>query len=165
MLDEYDLDEFIREALESVTSKHKRIELKELDRILRRTLPRPAAYNLRKSLQTMIRKQIIDGHFDGSFFIVTEPKKLVTPKDLDRKEVAQVQQTLVELLSKERTFDVVQMERETGIPSKILRRTLLILLGEGVVQGVLSGNIFSLDQKQNPKTFAKRFDEEIKRII
>jgi hypothetical protein len=57
------------------------------------------------------------------------------------------------------------MERETGIPAKILRRTLLILLGEGVVQGVLSGNIFSLDQKQNARSFAKRFDEELKRII
>ena len=165
MLDEYELDEFIIEAIESVTSKIKRIELKELDIILRRTLPRPAAYNLRKSLQTMIKKQLIDGHFDRSFFVVTEPRKLEAPKDLDRRDLTQAKQILTDLLTNQRTFDVVQMERETGIPAKILRRTLLILLGEGAVQGVLSGDIFSLDQKQDAKSFAKRFDEELKRII
>jgi len=162
ILDEYQLDEFIREALESVTSKHNRIELKELDRILRRTLPRPAAYNLRKSLQTMIKKQIIDGYFDRSFFIVTESKKIDIPKGISSSDISQARKTLTELLSNQRTIDVMKMERETGISAKILRRTLLILLGEGLVQGVLSGNVFALDQKQDPKAFAKHLDEELK---
>ncbi|MHA2600674.1 MAG: hypothetical protein AM324_000905 [Candidatus Thorarchaeota archaeon SMTZ1-83] len=59
----------MQESIESITSKHNRIKLKELDRILRKTLPRPAAYNLRRSIQTMIKKGVMDGHFDGNVFL------------------------------------------------------------------------------------------------
>ena len=50
VIEEYAIEEFIQESIDSITGKHTQIQLKDLDRILRKTLPRPAAYNLRRRL-------------------------------------------------------------------------------------------------------------------
>ncbi|MGY5876074.1 MAG: hypothetical protein RTU30_10035 [Candidatus Thorarchaeota archaeon] len=161
MLDEYAIEQFIVESLESITSKHKRIHLKEMDKILRRTLPQPAAYNLRSSLQAMIKRGVIDGYFEGSEFVVTEVSKIKRGK-VTRSDVRKVSTSLTDLLKDIRSIDVDQMERETGVPAKILRRTLLILLGEGLIEGALTGDVFVLDDKQDTRLLVKKLEEELR---
>jgi hypothetical protein len=163
MLDEYAIEEFIQESINSITMKHSRIKLKELDRILRRTLPRPAAYNLRRALQTMIQNEAIEGYIDGNTFVRTEKAK---KRHLKVSEISinKAQRTLIELLRKERKFDIQKIEKESGVDRKILRHTLLILLGEQRATGVLSDEKFVLDEKENIERFVRNLVEELKRI-
>jgi hypothetical protein len=164
VLGEYEIEEFIQESIDSITSKHSKIKLKELDRILRRTLPKPAAYNLRRTLQAMIEKDVIDGHIDGNMFVRTEERK-PTVKMPDRDAVEKVPSVLLSLLKKEDHIDVSVLEKETGVDRKILRRTLLILLGDGLIQGTLSGNIFSPQKNMKPAHFAKTMEKELQHWI
>ncbi|MHA2352185.1 MAG: hypothetical protein ACXABX_03610, partial [Candidatus Thorarchaeota archaeon] len=159
MIEEYVIEEHIQESIDSITSKHNKIKLRELDRILRRTLPRPAAYNLRRSLQAMIQSNEIEGHIDGNMFVRTEPKKKV-PKP-SRKDVQKVKGTLQDLLQGTNTLDIRRLESETGVDRRILRRTLIILLGEGTIQGSLSGDEFILEEKQNVSDFEKKLMNEL----
>ncbi|MFX1482308.1 MAG: hypothetical protein ACFFCP_03880 [Promethearchaeota archaeon] len=160
MIEEYVIEEYIQESIESITSKHNRIKLKELDRILRRTLPRPAAYNLRRSLQAMIQSGVIEGHIDGNVFVRTETKKMRIPAP-SKQSVHRVRSTLRELLLGTDTLDVAQLEKETGVDRRILRRTLIILLGEGAIHGSLSGDDFILEEKQDANDFAKKMVDEL----
>jgi WD40 repeat protein len=161
MIEEYVIEEYIQESIDSITSKHNKIKLRELDRILRRTLPRPAAYNLRRSLQAMIQSGEIDGHIDGNVFVRTEPtKKRKLPKP-SRKETHNVGTVLKDLLRGSDTLDVRRLEKETGVDRRILRRTLIILLGEGTVQGSLSGDVFILEEKQDTREFTRKMIEEL----
>ncbi|MFW9933202.1 MAG: zinc ribbon domain-containing protein [Candidatus Thorarchaeota archaeon] len=84
-LAEYKVKEFIKESIDSITTKHSKIKLKELDRILRRTLPGPASYNLRRSLQSMIECKEIEGHLDRNTFVRTVKQKKETA-DMPSKE-------------------------------------------------------------------------------
>jgi hypothetical protein len=161
MIEEYVTEEFVIESIDSITSKHNKIKLKELDRILRRTLPRPAAYNLRRSLQAMIQSNEIEGHIDGNTFVRTESKKKRRPVP-SKQAVGKVKGTLRELLLGTDTLDVHRLEKETGVDRRILRRTLIILLGEGTIQGSLSGDEFILEEKQDVDDFAKKLVEELK---
>jgi WD40 repeat protein len=159
MIEEYVIEEYIQESIDSITSKHNRIKLMELDRILRRTLPRPAAYNLRRSLQAMIQSDAIEGHIDGNVFVRTESrKKIPTPSS---KDIQKVKGSLRDLLRGTDTLDVRRLEQETGIDRRILRRTLIILLGEGTVQGSLSGDNFILEKNQDINDFERRLMDEL----
>jgi hypothetical protein len=159
MIEEYVIEEYIQESINSVTSKHNRIKLKELDKILRRTLPRPAAYNLRRSLQAMIQSDEIEGHIEGNVFVRTEKKKKIpTPS---KKGIQKVKGSLRDLLRETDTLDVRRLEQETGVDRRILRRTLIILLGEGTIQGTLSGDEFILEEKQDINDFERKLLEEL----
>ncbi len=160
MIEEYVIEEYIQESIDSITSKHNRIKLKELDRILRRTLPRPAAYNLRRSLQAMIQSGEIEGHIDGNMFVRTETKKKPIPVPT-KQAVQKVRGTLRELLLGSDTLNVHRLEEETGVDRRILRRTLIILLGEGTVKGSLSGDEFILEEKQDVDDFTKKLVHEL----
>ena len=160
VIEEYVIEEYIQESIESITGKHTQIKLKELDRILRKTLPRPAAYNLRRSLQAMIQSGDIEGHIDGSTFVRT--KKKPKYKKIDEKEARNVHSILVNLLRGTETVDVIKMEKETGIDRTLLRRTLIILLGEGTIQGTLDGNLFALDERMSSRDFVEKLIEELR---
>jgi len=54
------------------------------------------------------------------------------------------------------------MEKETGVDSTFLRRTLIILLGEGTIQGTLDGNLFALDERMSSRDFAEKLIEELR---
>ena len=159
MIEEYVIEEYIQESIDSITSKHNRIKLKELDRILRRTLPRPAAYNLRRSLQAMIQSDVIEGHIDGNVFVRTEIKKKVPSPS--KENIRRIEHTLQDLLRGTDTLNIRSLERETGVDRRILRRTLIILLGEGSIQGSLSGDDFILEKKQDINDFEKKFVSEL----
>ncbi len=161
VFDEYAIEEYIQDAIESITTKHQRIKLKELDTILRKTLPQPAAYNLRRSIQTMIKKGSLDGHLDGNTFVRTVKPK---PKDMKKpsmEDVRRAEEALDALLSGSDTLDVRMAERESGIDRRILRSTLMILLGEGLIKGNFYGDVFTLDEKQNRKEFLKKLINEL----
>jgi WD40 repeat protein len=160
VVEEYAVEEYIQESIDSITGKHTQIKLKELDRILRKTLPRPAAYNLRRSLQAMIQSGDIEGHIDGSTFVRT--KKKPKYKKIGEKEAQNVRSILHDLLKGADTVDVEEMEKETGVDCTLLRRTLIILLGEGTVQGTLDGNLFALDERMNSRDFAEKLIEELR---
>ncbi|MFW9793633.1 MAG: hypothetical protein ACFFEE_04995 [Candidatus Thorarchaeota archaeon] len=160
MIEEYVIEEYIQESIDSITSKHSRIKLKELDKILRRTLPRPAAYNLRRSLQAMIQSGEIEGHIDGNVFVRTETKKKQIPTPT-KQVVHKVKGTLRNLLLGTDTLDIHRLEKETGVDRRILRRTLILLLGEGTVKGSLSGDEFILEEKQDVDDFAKKLVNEL----
>ena len=161
MIEEYVIEEYIQESIDSITSKHNRIKLKELDRILRRTLPRPAAYNLRRSLQAMIQSDAIEGYIEGNTFVRTEPKKRKKIPASSKESIQRIPVTLRNLLRGTNSLDVGQLEQETGVDRRILRRTLIILLGEGAVEGALSGDEFILKEKQDINDFEKKFLEEL----
>ncbi|TFG31872.1 zinc ribbon domain-containing protein [Candidatus Thorarchaeota archaeon] len=162
MMEEYVIEEYIRESINSITTKHQQIKLKDLDRILRKTLPRPATYNLRRYLQTMIKSHNFDGHIDGSIFVRTEPKKKQRFKKLDDKDISSVRSTLLDLLRGTDSISVSKMELETGVDRILLRRTLIILLGEGIIQGTLEGDVFVLDERMNSQVFAERLIDELR---
>jgi len=160
MIEEYVIEEYIQESIDSITSKHNKIKLRELDRILRRTLPRPAAYNLRRSLQAMIQSNEIEGHIDGNMFVRTESKKKRIPAP-SRQDVRKVKGSLRNLLRGTDTLDVSRLEKETGVDRRILRRTLIILLGEGTIHGSISGDEFILEEKQNVSDFERKLLDEL----
>ena len=162
MLEEYVIEEYIQESIDSITMKHNQIKLKDLDRILRKTLPRPAAYNLRRSLQTMIKSDYFEGHLDGSTFVRTPPKKKQVFKKLDDKDIKSVKSTLMDLLRGTDSISVSKLERETGVDRVLLRRTLIILLGEGIIQGTFEGDLFVLDERMNSHFFAEKLIEEMR---
>ncbi|MCK5389374.1 MAG: zinc ribbon domain-containing protein, partial [Candidatus Thorarchaeota archaeon] len=160
VIEEYAIEEYIQESIDSITGKHTQIKLKELDRILRKTLPRPAAYNLRRSLQAMIQSGDIEGHIDGRTFVRTAKKRKY--KKINEKDARNVRSILLDLLKGADTVDVLKMEKETGLDSTFLRRTLIILLGEGTIQGTLDGNLFALDERMNSRDFAEKLIEELR---
>jgi hypothetical protein len=159
MIEEYLVEEYIQESIDSITSKHNKIKLKDLDRILRRTLPRPAAYNLRHSLQAMIQSDVIEGHLDGNTFVRTQLKKMMpTPS---KKDIHNLEDALRDLLRGTDTLDIRLLEKETGVDRRILRRTLIILLGEGAVRGSLIGDEFILEEKQKISDFERKMIDEL----
>ncbi len=160
MIEEYVIEEYIQESIDSITSKHNKIKLRELDRILRRTLPRPAAYNLRRSLQAMIQSNEIEGHIDGTMFVRTETKKKRIPAPA-RQNIQKAKGILRDLLRGTDTLDISRLEKGTGVDRRILRRTLIILLGEGTIQGSLTGDEFILAEKQSVSDFEKKLLDEL----
>ncbi|MHA2141144.1 MAG: hypothetical protein ACXADD_06530 [Candidatus Thorarchaeota archaeon] len=161
MLGEYVIEEYMQDSIESITSKHNKIQLKELDRILRKTLPQPAAYNLRKSIQTMIKKGKFDGHFNRDVFVRTlekKPKKPIKPSKAQAQAAVKMTKNL---LDKKDSFDIGLVEEETGVPQQILRRTLIILLAEGLIEGIIEGNVFILDKEQSIREFLSRLQKEL----
>ncbi len=164
MMEEYVIKEYIRESIDSITLKHPQIKLKDLDRILRRTLPRPATYNLRRSIQTMIKGDYFEGYIDGSTFVRTEPRKKQKFKSIDERDIKSIQSILLDLLRGTDNISITKMEQDTGIDRILLRRTLIILLGEGVIQGTLEGDRFILDEKMNSQFFAEKITEELRAL-
>ena len=164
MLDEYVIGEFIKESIDSITSKHTKIKLKDLDRILRSTLPQPASYNLRRSLQAMITDGIIEGHLDFNTFVRTKKLKIDREKIPTKQEVGEIPEILMSLLKKEKRFEIDALEKQTGIDRTILRRTLMILLGDGTIEGEFSGNEFFLNKKQDIKEFIQKLQSELKAL-
>lgn len=156
---EYVIEEFIQESIDSITSKHPKIKLRDLDRILRRTLPRPAAYNLRRSLQAMIQSGAIEGHIEGNTFI---RKKITRQKPMpSRSTIRRSLQVIRNLLQGKGTIDIQLIEKETGIDRSILRRTILILLGEGEIYGTFSDEKFTLDSNQDAFEFLEKLEAEL----
>ncbi|MHA1484302.1 MAG: hypothetical protein ACTSPR_03170, partial [Candidatus Thorarchaeota archaeon] len=131
-------------------------------RILRRTLAQPAAYNLRRSLQTMIKKKIIRGHFDENVFVRTGRTKLKLPKKATPITPNKLRTSVARVLGGENVMDIEMLELETGVDRQILRRTLLILLGEGLVEGELIGDSFILDESQDIREFVGGLNKELK---
>ncbi|RDE14288.1 MAG: hypothetical protein C4K48_06195 [Candidatus Thorarchaeota archaeon] len=162
LIEEYVIEEYIQESIDSITSKHNQIKLKDLDRILRKTLPRPAAYNLRRSLQAMIKSEAIDGHLDGSTFVRTEFKKRKKSVKIGEKDINNIETTLLNLLKETDSVDVARMERQTGVDRTILRRTLIILLGEGIVKGTFEGERFIPSEKTDMEYFVGKLIEELR---
>ncbi len=161
VLEEYVLDNLIRECIDSITTKHTRIELRELDRILRRTIPRPITYNLRNALQNMIKNNIIDGHVERNMFVRTPPAMMGRPRGLDPSAIQSMRRVLTDLLRRNDSIDIDVLELQTGIPRGILRRALIILLGDGEILGTLYGDIFELDKRQNKELLVKVLEREV----
>jgi len=158
---EYKIEEFVKECIDSVMSRHERIKLKDLDRILRRTLPKPVPYNLRMNLQTMIETGDIDGYIEGNTFVRAQETEL-RKEDLPTTEaVENIPDVLMSLLRGEQRFEIDVLEGRTGVPRKVLRHTLMILLGEGLVEGYFSGDEFVLNQKQDAQEFVRRLESEL----
>lgn len=160
-LAEYKVKEFIKESIVSITAKHPKIKLKDLDRILRRTLPRPASYNLRRSLQSMIEGKEIEGHLDGNTFVQTVKQRSVREKLPPRDKLKDIPQILESLLKGEDRVEIDRMVRETGVPRYILRQTLMLLLADGGVEGSLHDNYFVLNKKQDINQFIKKLHSEL----
>ncbi|MHA2424739.1 MAG: hypothetical protein ACXAEF_08115, partial [Candidatus Thorarchaeota archaeon] len=160
-MDEYKTEEFIKESIDSITTKHSKIKLKDLDRILRRTLPRPATYNLRRAIQAMIEGKEIEGHIDGNTFVRTVKRRKVKDVMPSKQKLAEVPDALKALLGREKHLEIDAMVKETGIPRDILRHTLLILLADGVIEGNLTGDHFVLAKKQDTNQFVKKFHREL----
>ncbi|NHJ14558.1 MAG: zinc ribbon domain-containing protein, partial [Candidatus Thorarchaeota archaeon] len=161
VLGEYVIEQYIQDSIDSITSRHTKMKLKDLDTILRKTLPQPAAYNLRRSIQAMLKKGKIEGHFDENAFVRTvkaEPKKLEKPS---AEQVERAEEILVDLLRGKDTLDIKLLERKTGIDRRILRHTLLILLGEGAIQGTFYGDEFTLDRNERPEEFVRKMAKEL----
>ena len=156
------IEEYIQESIDSITSKHERIQLHELDRILRRTLPRPAAYNLRRSLQAMIQSRAIEGYIQENMFVRTQAGARKILKKPDQKAIQRVPSAILDLLKGQGSFEVAKLERETEVDRDVLRRTLIILLGEGEVKGTLDGNEFRLSEGQDPRELARLMTEELR---
>lgn len=162
MYEEYVIEEYIQESIDSITSRHDRIQLNELDRILRRTLPRPAAYNLRRSLQAMIQSRSIEGHIEDNTFVRTEVKLPRGVKKPRPHAVDRVPHALLNLLKGQDSFAVARLERETGVDREVLRRTLIILLGDGEVKGTLDGDEFRLAGQQDAHALGRKMVEELR---
>lgn len=156
---EYVIEEFIQESIDSITFKHPKIKLRDLDRILRRTLPRPAAYNLRRSLQAMIRSGTIEGHIEGNIFIRKRIKKQ-RPKPT-KSTIKKSIRVIKDLLHGMDTVDIQLVEKETGIDKSILRSTILILLGEGEINGTFSDGKFTLESSQDALEFVEKLEGEL----
>ncbi len=156
---EYVIEEFIQESIDSITSKHPRIKLRDLDRILRRTLPRPAAYNLRRSLQAMIQSGTIEGHIEGNMFIRKKIARRVKASSMST--IKRALKVVQDILQENNTLDVEMVEKETGIDRSILRRTILILLGEGEINGTFSDETFTLDSNQDATEFLEKLKAEL----
>jgi hypothetical protein len=108
----------------------------------------------------MIQSNEIEGHIDGNTFVRTESKKKRIPVP-SKQDVQKVKGTLGNILRGTNTLDVRRLEKETGVDHRILRRTLIILLGEGTVQGTLSGDEFILEEKQNVRDFERKLVDEL----
>ena len=70
--------------------------------------------------------------------------------------------TLMDLLRGTDSISVSKLERETGVDRVLLRRTLIILLGEGIIQGTFEGDLFVLDERMNSHFFAEKLIEEMR---
>jgi len=160
-LDEYVTEEFIKESIDSVTSKHNPIKLRELDRIIRRTLARPATYHLRRGLQSMIENHEIEGYIDGNQFVRTKKPKAEMPEIPKPEEIRKASVVLLALLKGQDRIEIDAMESETGVPREILRKTLMILLGEGQVRGLLSGDVFILGKDQDTSELVRKLEREL----
>ncbi|MDF1538110.1 MAG: hypothetical protein P1Q69_04325 [Candidatus Thorarchaeota archaeon] len=160
-LEGYKTKEFIKESIDSITTKHEKIKLKDLDRILRRTLPRPATYNLRRSLQSMIEAKEIEGHLDDDTFVRTVKRKRVQDVMPPKEKIAEIPEVLLALLRGDNHLEIDTMVRRTGVPRNILRHTLLILLAEGIIEGNLSEDHFVLAKNQDTKQFIKKLHSEL----
>ncbi len=159
-LAEYKIDEFIKESILSITEKHRRIKLNDLDRILRRTLPRPASYNLRRSLQSMIESKDIEGYLERNVFIRTskKPKRVGL---ISKEKISEIPRVLKDMLKGTDRIEIDRMSVGTGVPKSILRQTLLILLADGQVEGYFHDSYFVLNKKQNVTDFIRRMSDEI----
>jgi predicted transcriptional regulator len=164
VIPEYKTDEFIKESIESITFRHQRIRLKDLDCILRRTLPKPVAYNLRVSLQTMVENKEIQGHFEADTFVRTIRVPMLEGDLIEADVIAKMASALPSLLQPSRRFDIDVLESSTGVPERIIRYVLLILLGEGLIEGRFSGREFVLSDKQNIQDFVRKLQNELRMI-
>ncbi|MFW9806795.1 MAG: hypothetical protein ACFFFK_08710, partial [Candidatus Thorarchaeota archaeon] len=72
-----------------------------------------------------------------------------------------VKNVLRDLIHANDSLDVLLLEKETGVDRRILRRTLIILLGEGIVHGSLSGDEFILDKNQDRSDFERKMVDEL----
>lgn len=163
-LAEYKIEEFVKESIDAITFKHDRIKLKDLDRILRRTLPRPVAYNLRMSLQMMVEQGEIQGYFEGSIFVRTKRAPMFKGDLIAADAIGNVASVLTSLLKGENRFEIDLLESSTGVPERILRHVLLILLGEGLVEGHFYGREFVVSEKQNMQEFVRKLLDELTAI-
>ena len=107
----------------------------------------------------MIQSDEIEGHIEGNVFVRTEKKKKIPAPS--KKNIQKVKGSLRDLLRGTDTLNVRSLERETGVDRRILRRTLIILLGEGMVQGALSGDEFILEKKQDINDFERKLVDEL----
>ncbi|MFW9907199.1 MAG: hypothetical protein ACFFEF_01380 [Candidatus Thorarchaeota archaeon] len=161
ILEEYKTQEFVKESIDSITTKHDRIALKELDRILRRTLPRPATYNLRRSIQSMIEANEIEGHLDGNTFVRTVKRKRIEDDMPPKEKIDEIPQILTALLKGEKHIEIDAMVKRTGVPRTILRQTLLLLLADGSIEGSLSRDYFVLGKYQDGDQFIRKLHSEL----
>ena len=109
----------------------------------------------------MIKKKTIEGHIDDNTFVRTKKSRTDRAKQPSRQEIEKVPDVLMALLKKEKRFEIDELENKTGIDRVILRRTLLILLGDGVVEGELSGDEFFLNKRQNTQAFIRKLESEL----
>jgi len=160
---EEDLDEFISEIILSVTSLSNEMRLRELDRKIRRSLPRPAVYNLRNHIQTMVERKHLSGHFveDGRVFVATELKPEAVVPSLSRSDIRTLLSNvtsgkkieLADLLEMQEALADPDVDHELGPVT--LRRALMILQNEGKISGeFIDTTSFEIDS-----------EEEMKRVI
>jgi hypothetical protein len=109
----------------------------------------------------MIQNDVIEGHIDGNTFVRTEEKRRKREK-VPNTSIDKARSILIELLRGERTFNIQKMERESGVDRRILRRTLLILLGDEKVKGIFSGEEFILDDRENIERFVENLVDELR---
>jgi hypothetical protein len=110
----------------------------------------------------MIQSGEIEGHIDESTFVRTAKKPKF--KKIATRDASNIESVLLDLLRGTDTVDVSEMEKRTGVDRTLLRRTLIILLGEGMIQGTLDGNLFALDERMNSREFAEKLVRELREL-
>ncbi len=157
------IDEFISETILSVTSLNPRIALRELDRVIRRSLPRPAVYNLRSQLQEMVRCELISGHFedDGRTFVFTGLRGALVTPSMSRRDARKLLSRVVsgnkielgELLDMKAALQDPDVDHE--LDAATIRRALILLRGKGQISGEFI----------DTKSFAFESKEELDRVV
>ncbi len=161
--EEDELDEYISETIGSVLEVDHEIKLNELDRIVRRTLPAPRVYNLRRHIQGMVKKGIISGHFRGCTFIATTKRPRGTmASSASASRIKQVQSIV-----STRTSDIGDLidiadalsdpDVDHGLSPRDIRRALILLMKQGVIDGEFVGRTtFLLKSHIDDKTLYQK---------
>ncbi|MCF2138024.1 MAG: zinc ribbon domain-containing protein [Candidatus Thorarchaeota archaeon] len=165
--EEEELDKFITETISSVLEADHQIKLNELDRIVRRTLPAPRVYNLRRHIQSMVKQGIVSGHFRGCTFIATtRPKPKTTARPLAERE-----KQIRAIVSTRRSdigdlIDIADALSDTDIDHELsprdIRHALILLMKQGEIEGEFVGRgTFLLTSKIDDKTLYKKIASKI----
>ncbi|TFF68398.1 hypothetical protein EU520_00385 [Candidatus Thorarchaeota archaeon] len=160
---EEDLDEFISEIVLSVSTLGSKIRLRELDRMIRRSLPRPAVYNLRNHIQEMVKRGLLSGHFieDGRVFVETDREVKMPAPTLSKRDARKLLSAattgkrieLADFLDMRDALTDPDVDHE--LDPVTLRRALMILQSEGRVAGKFV----------DTTSFELESEEEMERVI
>ncbi len=144
--EEEELDEFITETILSVLATRPKVKLNELDWIVRRTLPAPRAYNLKRHIQGMVKKGLISGHFRGCTFVATKrPAMVKTSSSKSKTDVQRGLQSLVKVRHSDLgdMIDIMEALSDPDVDHELspkeIRQALILLMKDGEIEGKFVG--------------------------